>query len=422
LRRDQELQRERELLREQLHLIFTQLHWRRWLTPLDYLENVRKSSLEVAFSTDKGEYGSIRDSVEESLLLEMPRLTELTTSKIRVFPEHLQKLCLRGSGIPDSLSPINLPSLVSLEIRADGLQRLSIVSYIRVPRLRDLRVQVQDGPGGLHEYDWCDITSNQLDHISLKIGIGFQEQDNNLVFHLPRTHSLNISSPYTPLRLYLTDPIPLPYTLHADIGTLSGSSYGKSGMTSTPWQENLTTVWIHPHHRIPTIAKFVRLVSLRRIVLDQGKHKMSKQSPTDELFKLLAENFHICPQLTSIAVAQCPSCWPSFLSQLHRRNWQAILYKTTRCIEELSFYYPLHPTITSWLTGAMEAKLLKVTERPPARKGDPWPIRPFVEGNRLFRSCYICHITGMELGCLEYQTQSVDCCRERGDGSKIRAL
>ena len=73
---------------------------------------------------------------------------------------------------------------------------------------------------------------------------------------------------------------------------------------------------------------------------------------------------------------------------------------------------------------AVKAKIFNVTERPPVREGNAWPMRPFgFEGDkRVFRSCYICHITGMELGCLMYETQSVDCGRERGDGSRIEAL
>jgi len=55
------------------------------------------------------------------------------------------------------------------------------------------------------------------------------------------------------------------------------------------------------------------------------------------------------------------------------------------------------------------------------REEKAWPVRPF-EDKGVFRSCYICHITGMELSCLESETQSMDCGRERGDGSRIEAL
>jgi len=40
-------------------------------------------------------------------------------------------------------------------------------------------------------------------------------------------------------------------------------------------------------------------------------------------------------------------------------------------------------------------------------------MRPFEGDEDVFRSCYICHITGMELGCLECETQIVNCGRER---------
>lgn len=98
-----------------------------------------------------------------------------------------------------------------------------------------------------------------------------------------------------------------------------------------------------------------------------------------------------------------------------------MLSKSTKCIEELSFYQPLHTTIIGWLIDAIMAKSLNVVERPPTRRGKGWPMRPFEEDEQVFRSCYICYITGMELGCLEYETRNVDCDRERGDASKICA-
>lgn len=71
---------------------------------------------------------------------------------------------------------------------------------------------------------------------------------------------------------------------------------------------------------------------------------------------------------------------------------------------------------------ATKAKFLNVTERPSVRKGITWPIRPLEEDEHALQGCYICHITGMELGCLEYETRSVGCGRERGHGTRVEAL
>ena len=95
-----------------------------------------------------------------------------------------------------------------------------------------------------------------------------------------------------------------------------------------------------------------------------------------------------------------------------------MLSRRTKCIKELGFYQSLHTAILRWLVDAIKARILHVIERPPIREGDVWPMRPF-EVKRVFRSCYICHITGMEIDCLEYKTRNVDCGRERGEGSKI---
>ena len=183
------------------------------------------------------------------------------------------------------------------------------------------------------------------------------------------------------------------------------------------WNEELVTEWIIPYG-IPGFVTFETLTSLQRIVLDQRSYLLSEQSPADRLFELLEQNIHPCPQLTSITLAQCPSSWPRFLCQLRTRNREAILSRRTKCIDELGFYQPLHGTIIRWLVDAIKARILDVKQRPLIREGNAWPMRP-LEAEDAFRSCYICHITGMELGCYESETQNADCGRQRGDGSKI---
>jgi hypothetical protein len=165
----------------------------------------------------------------------------------------------------------------------------------------------------------------------------------------------------------------------------------------------------------PNLTKFKTLVSLQRIVLSQRLYKLSKQSPTDALFKLLEQNIHTCPQLDSVIVAQCHSSWPRFVCQLRKRNREAMLHRETKCIEELGFSQPLHATIIKWLVGAINPRILNVIKPPPIREGNAWPMRP-LDAGRVSRSCYICHITGIEPGCLEYETRNVDVV-----GSEVRA-
>jgi len=429
----QRQQQEQHLRRREQHLHFMmgmQKSWREWLNLPDHLEHLRQGSLKFMLTTrtHEGGYGIIRNTAETillSLLLsKLPQLTELTTSKILLtFPKHLQKLRLHAFSLPDSLGPIDLPNLVSLEINADGLDHLLIMRYIRVPQLLVLRVQVQDVPGTLHRFDWSHTIRQRLDHISLRINVPRDQQGNYVPhFQLPQTNSLNISSP-RPLCLCLSESAPLFYTLHADLGVISGSIGAPSTIDaiSANWREDLITEWISPHFGVPNLATFGTLVSLRQIVLDQRPYILSDESPTDMLFKLLAENIHICPNLTSITVSQCPSSWPSFLCQLRRRNRGALLSRSTKCIEDLSFHQQLHSMIIDWLVDAIMAKVLNVIEWPPTRQGKGWPMRPFEEDEQAFRSCYICHITGMELGCSEYETRNVDCDMERGDASKIYA-
>ena len=427
-------------------------HWRKWLNLPNSLTHVQQSSLRVTSSTwmprkarrhqevrkhqevlkHQGACTVIRDMVEEILMQRLPQLVELTTFGVsRLFPKHLRKLRLHGFAIRYSTPSITLPSLVSLEVIADCPGHLLVMTYIQVPQLRVLRVRVEDRPGTLYKHDWGHTTNNVLDHISLRIEIPRDKQGNHtLDFHLPRTHSLHVFSPYIPLRLYLARPEPLLYTLNAGLGTLSytlsaglgtmsGQSHGEVRTSSAMWNERLVTEWINPCG-LPNLAPLQTMISLQRIVLSQRSYVLSEQSPADTLFKLLEQNIDTCPQLDSVTLAQCPSSWPRFLWQLRKRNRDAILLRKTKCIEELEFCQPLHVTIVRWLVDAIKARIFDVIERPPIREGNAWPMRPF-EAEGVFRSCYVCHITGMELGCFEYKTRDVDCGRERSEGSKIFA-
>jgi hypothetical protein len=427
----QQQQQHLQYREKRLHFLMSmQKSWREWLNLPDHLDHLRHGSMKFVLTsrTHEEEYGSLRNAAETillSLLLSrLSQLTELTISKILfTFPQHLQKLRLHGFSMPDTLVPIDLPKLVSLEINADGLDHLLIMRYIRVPQLLVLRVQVQDVPGKLRKFDWRDTIKQSLDHISLQINVPRDQQGNYVLhFQFPQTNSLHISSP-RPLRLSLSESTPSSYTLRADPGAMSSSICAPSGIDtiSANLREDLITEWINPHYGVPSLAKFRTLVSLQQIVLDQRQYMLANESPTDMLFTLLAENIHICPNLTSITISQCPSSWPKFLCQLRRRNRGALLSKSMKCIEELSFYHPLHSTLIDWLIDAIMAKILNVMEWPPTRQGKGWPMRPFEEDDQVFRSCYLCYITGMEHGCLEYETRNVDCGRERGDGSRIYA-
>jgi len=397
--------------------------WRKWINLPSSLAHVQQSSLKVILSArmHQGASRVIKNMIEEILVWRLPQLTELTTSEVlHTFPKHLRKLCLHGFAMSDSWPSIALPSLVSLEIIADSPDLLLVMGHIQAPRLRDLRVQVEDGPGTLHKHDWSATTNSLLDHISLRIKIPHDKQgDHVLFFHLPQTQSLDIFSPSGPLHLYLTRPAPLFYTLNAGLGTMSGPSHGQIRSLSAVWSEELVTEWINPCGT-SNLATFKTLISLQRIVLFQRLYMLSEQSPVDTLFKLLEQNLDTCSQLNSVTVAQCPSSWPRFLCQLRKRNREAMLRKEMKCIEELGFYQPLHATIIMWLVDAINARILNVIERPPIREGNAWPMRP-CEAEGVFRSCYVCHITGMELGCLEYETHNVDCGRGRDEGPKIYA-
>ena len=126
-------------------VVFTRTHWHEWLQRLGYLETFWQSSLEVTLSMQEEAHGFIWDTIEGSSFLGLPRLMELTTI-LNVFPGHLPKLCLHGCGIPVSLTPIHLPSLIILDVNAEGFDYLLIMRYVRVPQLRDLQVPSSERP------------------------------------------------------------------------------------------------------------------------------------------------------------------------------------------------------------------------------------------------------------------------------------
>ena len=416
--------RERKKLTRYLEFMGAiKMNWRKWHNLPRSLTHIQQSLLKYTLSTGVHQETPrvIRDLVEDILVWRLPQLTNMGSSDVLpISPNYLRKLRFHGFAMSHSSFSINYPSLVSLEIIAESPDHLFVMGFIRAPQLRVLRVQVEDGPGTLHKHDWGHTTNNLLDHISLRIEIPRDKQGiHALVFHLPQTQSLNVFAPYIPLHLYLAKPAPLFYTLNAGLEIISGPSGSQGRTLSTMWNEDLVTEWINPCG-VPRLARFMALISLQQIVLSQRPYILSEHSPADTLFKLLEQNIDTCPQLNSITLAQCPSSWPRFLYQLRRRNQEAMLLRTTKCIEELAFYQPLHATIIRWLVDAIKARVLNVIERPPIREGDAWPMRPF-EAEGVFRSCYVCHITGMELGCLEYETRKVDCGRERREGSKIYA-
>jgi len=162
--------------------------WQKWLNLPNSLTHVQQSSLKVTLFArmHQGASRVIKNMVEEILVWRLPQLTELTTSEVlRIFPKHLRKLRLHGFAMSDSLPSIALPSLVSLEIIADSPDHLLVMGHIHVPRLRVLRIQVEDGPGTLHKHDWGAITNSLLDHISLRIKVPRDKQgDHVLCFHL----------------------------------------------------------------------------------------------------------------------------------------------------------------------------------------------------------------------------------------------
>ena len=143
-----QLKREQWNEQQEQHLLFVmslRRDWRDWLNLPDHLEHVQQSSLKVTLSSQmhKEAWENIRYTLEEVLVWRLPQLTELHTSKVlHIFPKYLQRLRIHGFAMANSWPSITLPSLVSLEIIADSPDHLLIMRYIRVPKLRVLRVSV----------------------------------------------------------------------------------------------------------------------------------------------------------------------------------------------------------------------------------------------------------------------------------------
>ena len=349
----------------------------------------------------------------ESLFIQrMPPLTGLITSRLRdTYAPYLRRLSLRL--LPSEPQPITVtfPFLELLEVQTKyGYDHFVVLEQIRAPSLQELYIIISKHRGHCTKtiFDCRDITSAKRLHISLQV----DSDDRILTFRLPSCLSLAVCGW---MELHISEPLPLLYSFET----------GKD--VSDHVLQNLGALMVSAVTRLkdsfggfigPTIL--TRFTSLQNITLSSA-HKISTPSSTNELLQLLAENLHICPLLTSVALSEYPSNWESFLSALRIRNRAGLLNDRVSIIQELVFVQGLHRNIVECLQDSIQGKFIKLTS-PPSRQGKHWPARPIMKTKELYRSCYLCHMSGLELGCMQSETQAVDCGRHRGHAVRIMAV
>jgi hypothetical protein len=356
--------------------------------------------------------GLIWERFEDLFIEGMPPLTGLNTSRLRdISAPCLRTLFLRLLPVESPPTIVTFPRLELLEVQTKyGYDHFVVLEQIRAPNLQKLYVIVSKHRGHCKKttFDYRDITSARGLHISLQV----DSDDRILTFRLPSCLSLTVSGW---VELHISEPLPLLYSFET----------GKE--RSDHLLRNLDDSMVSAVTRLkdrfggfigPTIL--TKFTSLQSITLSIA-HKISTPSSTDELLQLLAENVYICPFLTAVTLSEYPSNWESFLSALRIRNCAGLFNERTSIIQELRFLQGLHRNIVECLRSSIQGKLVKLTS-PPSRQGSHWPVRPAMKTKELYRSCYLCHISGYELGCMESETQAMDCGRERGQAVTVIAL
>ena len=376
------------------------------------LHHVSLHVVRTGHGQERKHPGPIRERFESLFIQRMPGLTDLVTSQLRnIDAPCLRRLSLRllPAGPPTNI--VTFPNLELLEVESRyGYDHFVAIEQIRAPSLQKLYIIVSKNRGSCKKttFDFRDITDTQRLYISLQV----DSDDRILTFRLPPCLSLAVCG-WT--ELHVPEPLPLLYSFET----------GKEG--SDYLLQNLDALVVSAVTRLkvafggfigPTIL--TRFTSLRNITLSIA-HKISTPSSTDELLRLLAENVHICPFLTSVTLSEYPSNWESFLSALRIRNCAGLFDERTSIIHELKFLQGLHRKFIECLRTSIEGKFVKLTS-PPCRQGNHWPPRPIMKTKELYRSCYLCHISGFELGCMQSETQAVDCGRERGQVVTIMAI
>ena len=356
--------------------------------------------------------GLIWERFENLFIERMPPLTDLITSQLRnIDAPYLRRLFLRLLPAESPSSILSFPHLELLEVQSKyGYDHFVVLEQIRAPNLEKLYIIISRHRGHCKKttFDCRDITGAKRLHISLQV----DSDDRILTFRLPPCLSLAVCGW---MELHISEPLPLLYSFET----------GKEG--SDYMLQYLDALMMSAVTRLKdAFGGFIgpkiltRFTSLRNITLSIA-HKISTPSSTDELLRLLAENVHICPFLTSVTLSEYPSNWESFLSALRTRNCAGLFDERTSIIHELKFLQGLHRNIIECLRTSIEGKFVKLTS-PPCRQGNLWPARPIMKTKELYRSCYLCHISGFELGCMQSETQAVDCGRERGQVVTIMAI
>ena len=375
---------------------------------------LRSISFNLVRNRLKPIYAPIWEKFEGVFIQEMTPLTELITSQFRdIHLPFLRRLYLHGLPQESPSIIVTFPCLELLEIQPVIYDRFILLEQIRAPNLQRLHIKAPKyrGPCQRTSFNCRDITRSTVSHISVQM----DSKDRILTFWLPSSVSLVVRG-WT--ELHLLDPPPTWYSL--EVGII-GTDYLPLRLDAL--KASVVTRLKDAFGGVigTNIHMLTRLTSLQKISLGGNAHRITSPSSALELLKLLAKDFRLCPFITSITLSEYPSNWESFLSALRIRNCAGLLDKRTSIIRSLEFLGGLHQNIVECLREAIHGKFVTLTS-PPSRGGRTWPARPIKKTNDLYRSCYLCHISGFELGCMQFETQVVDCGRERGEGVVIRAI
>ena len=376
--------------------------------------NLQSISLDVVRNRLKPIYASIWEEFEDVFMRKMQPLTDLITSQFRdVHLPCLRRLFLRGLPQEPPSITVTFPCLELLEVHPTLSDRFIILERIKAPNLQQLYISAPKYRGPCQEtrFNCRGITSAKLLHISLQV----DSEAQMLAFSLPASLSLAVRGW---MELDILGPLPPWYSLEVGI---VGSDYLLRRLDTLKAAAVTQLKDAFGGFIGSNVLILTRLNSLQKITLSGNARRISTPSSAHALLKCLAENVHLCPFLTSMTLAEYPSNWDSFFSALRIRNCAGLLDKRISVIRELEFLEGLHKNFVACLQASIQGQFVTL-KRPPTRPGNAWPVRPITMTKDSYRSCYLCHISGFEPGCMYSETQAVDCGRERGQGLTIWAI
>jgi hypothetical protein len=315
---------------------------------------------------------------------------------------HIQYL-MEGDGsvhvvVEPQVSQLEFPFLEELYLQYKEPRFLDL---LRAPRLISLRVD------GFIASDLRHISNSTILNIRLMFG---QSQPDSQGIHLPSADKLRLD-------LHAED------LFHLNIH----SSLIQSITISTDWGEEIL---LPPDWVVGYVSEVLGIVTDLEVtpLLDTGygpqyesQRFLSFLKPFEHLKRLklqwelpgqcpcidpLAQHLtdpDFLPVLETLSIFEYPS-WPDFFQHIQERQIGFLTGQFRTRLKEITIKGPVHGALLEHLRESLAGKYMGLSIIPPCRGGyNKWAVLPYEHrgsGANGTLCCYVCHIAGLESGCM----------------------